>query len=50
MLHVWWQVLADHERVVTLRDTQSIEEFAQQLQGASRIIVVGNGAIAMELV
>eukprot|EP00775_Hariotina_reticulata_P012611 gene12611-12741_t len=39
-----------HERIVTLRDTQSVEEFARQLGAVRRIAVVGNGGIALELV
>jgi len=35
--------------VVTLRDTDSVASLAQRLRGAGRIMVVGNGGIALEL-
>ncbi|KAF8067218.1 PYROXD1 [Scenedesmus sp. PABB004] len=39
-----------HERIVSLRDVQSVEGFARQLASARRIAVIGNGGIALELV
>ncbi|WIA12757.1 hypothetical protein OEZ85_006392 [Tetradesmus obliquus] len=39
-----------HERIITLRDTQSVEDFASRLGSARRIAVVGNGGIALELI
>ncbi|GBF99943.1 hypothetical protein Rsub_12636 [Raphidocelis subcapitata] len=44
------KVLSHHERVVTLRDTESVQDFAARLAGAHRVVVVGNGGIALELV
>ncbi|XP_015604092.1 pyridine nucleotide-disulfide oxidoreductase domain-containing protein 1 [Cephus cinctus] len=39
-----------HERVLGIRDTESVEEFSKKLQYAKRILVLGNGGIATELV
>lgn len=36
--------------IVTLRDTQSVESLAQQLKHCRKILLVGNGGIATELV
>ncbi|KAI8475905.1 MAG: hypothetical protein J3K34DRAFT_390491 [Monoraphidium minutum] len=44
------KVVARHERVVTLRDTESVQEFARRLVGSRRVAVVGNGGIALELI
>ena len=41
--------VAELRRVLTLRDTDSVATLAQRLRGARRIMVVGNGGIAMEL-
>ncbi|KAL3882601.1 hypothetical protein ACJMK2_028927 [Sinanodonta woodiana] len=40
----------DNAYVVGIRDTESVQEFQSRLQKARRIIVVGNGGIATELV
>lgn len=37
-------------RVITLRDTQSLEDLCAKLSGSRRVMVVGNGAIALEAV
>eukprot|EP00854_Cymbomonas_tetramitiformis_P006841 gene6841-8171_t len=44
------EVVADHPLVVTLRDTESVQALGERLQGVKRILVVGNGGIALELV
>ncbi|KAK3277346.1 hypothetical protein CYMTET_14636 [Cymbomonas tetramitiformis] len=44
------RVVADHPLVVTLRDTESVQALGERLQGVKRILVVGNGGIALELV
>ncbi len=44
------QVVAEGERVVWLRDTQSTLELRRKLHSARRVLVVGNGGIALELV
>lgn len=36
-------------RVLTIRDTDSVQRLARQLQRARRVAVVGNGGIALEL-
>lgn len=38
------------EFVLGIRDTESVETFRERLKGARRIVVVGNGGIATELV
>jgi hypothetical protein len=44
------QVLAHHPCVLTLRDTDSVAQLSARLRGARRVMVVGNGGIALELV
>jgi NAD(P)H-nitrite reductase large subunit len=39
-----------HPRVIGIRDTESMEDFQRKLEDARRIVVVGNGGIATELV
>uniref|UniRef100_A0A182QHR5 FAD/NAD(P)-binding domain-containing protein n=1 Tax=Anopheles farauti TaxID=69004 RepID=A0A182QHR5_9DIPT len=36
--------------VIGIRDTESVEEFRKRIQTATRLVVVGNGGIASELV
>lgn len=36
-------------RVLTIRDTDSVQRLAARLRGARRVAVVGNGGIALEL-
>lgn len=43
-------ICENNSRVIGIRDTESVETFVQKLKGARRIIVVGNGGIATELV
>ncbi|KAF5841479.1 hypothetical protein DUNSADRAFT_12644 [Dunaliella salina] len=44
------KVLSDHPAVLTLRDTDSVLSLRDRLQAARRVIIVGNGGIALELV
>lgn len=37
-------------RVLTIRDTDSVQRLAARLRGARRVAVVGNGGIALELI
>lgn len=41
--------LLNSPHVTVLRDTDSVEELAARLASARRVIVVGNGGIALEL-
>lgn len=43
-------ICENNSRVVGIRDTESVETFVEKLKGAKKIIVVGNGGIATELV
>jgi NAD(P)H-nitrite reductase large subunit len=43
-------VLEGDPRVLGIRDTESVEELSRRLAGARRVLVVGNGGIALELV
>lgn len=43
-------IAENHPNVLGIRDTQSVQEFQKQLACAKRIVVVGNGGIATELV
>ncbi|XP_034235707.1 pyridine nucleotide-disulfide oxidoreductase domain-containing protein 1 [Thrips palmi] len=42
--------LTDHPLVLTLRDTESVRTLQARVAGARRVLVVGNGGIATELV
>ena len=42
--------LDDSRHVLLLRDTGSIQALSQRLQTAKRVMIVGNGGIALELV
>ncbi len=44
------QSLAEHPRVVTLRDSTTVEELVSRLPSLRKIVLVGNGGIALELV
>lgn len=37
------------QRVIVLRDTDTVEEFRKKLQDCRRLVVVGNGGISLEL-
>lgn len=43
-------IAEDNPYVLGIRDTQSVKEFQKHLSAARRIVVVGNGGIATELV
>ncbi|KAF6025619.1 PYROXD1 [Bugula neritina] len=42
--------LSDNEHVLAVRDTQSVQQFQEKLKDSERIVIVGNGGIATELV
>ncbi|CDW57566.1 pyridine nucleotide disulfide oxidoreductase [Trichuris trichiura] len=44
------KIIADHPNVIGIRDTETVEEFGARLKNARRIVVVGNGGIATEIV
>ncbi|CAD7696939.1 unnamed protein product [Ostreobium quekettii] len=44
------KVLGSSDYVLTLRDTQSVEDLCTRLAGARRVVVVGNGGIALETI
>ena len=37
-------------QVMGIRDTESVRNFKAKLEGAARVVIVGNGGIATELV
>lgn len=43
-------LIQDNPHVLGIRDTDSAQEFQRRLSSAKRIVVVGNGGIALELV
>ena len=43
------QRIAEHPLVLVLRDRDSVEELSAKVQHARKIVLVGNGGIAMEL-
>ena len=44
------KLIANHPNVIGLRDLQSVEDLVQRLRSARRVVVVGNGGIALELI
>ncbi len=44
------EALPGNHHVLTVRDTDSVAELAARLAGAARVVVAGNGGIALELV
>jgi len=44
------KLIADNPYVIGIRDTDSVEAFQKRLTGAKKVLVVGNGGIATELV
>ncbi|XP_059086232.1 pyridine nucleotide-disulfide oxidoreductase domain-containing protein 1-like [Tigriopus californicus] len=44
------RLLSDNEFVLGIRDTESVQVFQNKLKEASRVVIVGNGGIATELV
>ena len=44
-------IKAEHnEHILGIRDTETVQEFQRRLQNARRIVVIGNGGIATEIV
>ncbi len=43
------RVLWTHDNIITIRDTQSVENMSNLLQNAKRVVLLGNGGIALEL-
>ena len=44
------KIISDHPHVLGIRDTQSVRHFQEKLKDATRVMVVGNGGIATEIV
>ena len=44
------KTISDHPHVLAIRDTQSVRHFQDKLKDATRVMVVGNGGIATEIV
>lgn len=44
------KVVSCHERIIALRDHDSVQDLRQRLSTARRIMVMGNGGIALEVV
>ena len=43
-------MIASHPNIISIRDLQSVADMAMRLSSARKIVVVGNGGIALELV
>ena len=43
-------IFEENQHVLGLRDLQSVEYFQSRLSAARRVVIVGNGGIALELV
>lgn len=44
------KLIASHPNIIGLRDLQSVTEMTERLSGARKVLIVGNGGIALELV
>ncbi|XP_011506245.1 PREDICTED: pyridine nucleotide-disulfide oxidoreductase domain-containing protein 1 [Ceratosolen solmsi marchali] len=44
------KLIFDNSKIIGIRDTESLENFLEKLRSAKKIIVIGNGGIAIELV
>lgn len=43
-------IISKHPRVIGIRDTESVQQFKLKLSKARRVVIIGNGGIALELV
>lgn len=43
-------IISKHACVVGIRDTESVKQFKRKLSKARRVVIIGNGGIALELV
>lgn len=43
-------ICENNSRVIGIRDTESVKNFVEKLKGAKKIVVIGNGGIATELI
>ena len=43
-------IIAEHPCVIGIRDTESVQQLTSRLSKARRVVIVGNGGIALELV
>lgn len=43
-------MIADNDCIIGIRDLQSVEDMTRRLSSAKKIIVVGNGGIALEII
>ncbi|XP_033227232.1 pyridine nucleotide-disulfide oxidoreductase domain-containing protein 1 [Belonocnema kinseyi] len=44
------KIIAENPYVIGIRDTESVTNFLEKIKGARRVLVVGNGGIATEIV
>ena len=44
------KIISDNPHVLGIRDTQSVRHFQEKLKDSTRVMVVGNGGIGMEIV
>lgn len=44
------KLIADHPRIVGIRDLWSVKYLVDKLHTARKVVVVGNGGIALELI
>ena len=44
------KLIANHPNIIGLRDLQSVEDLVKRLHSARKVVVVGNGGIALELI
>ena len=44
------KIIVEHPFVIGIRDTESVQQLKSRLSKARRVVIVGNGGIALELV
>ena len=44
------QPISEENYIITIRDTDTVEDLQRRLKNARKVVVVGNGGIALELV
>jgi hypothetical protein len=44
------RLIADHPRIIGIRDVDSVNQLVHQLKSARKVAIIGNGGIALELI
>jgi pyruvate/2-oxoglutarate dehydrogenase complex dihydrolipoamide dehydrogenase (E3) component len=44
------KIIANHPNIIGIRDLESVQYLIEKLQVARKVVVVGNGGIALEII